>query len=778
MVTQHLLVAEIQTKRRELRRAEASLNNAATLLEDYPNVVQEGTYALARSAHAALCSDLDEALRGARKALECANKSGAVSLRIPALGTLSHVLLAAGRFDECQASLAAALSRSHRGGSVEIGLHDTQLQLALAMNDLPAASAAAATTAQISERLDDGHSYYGLWYQLTRVRWLLRLGDIPNALRLALDAIPVIERMADRNLLDRIKLLAAEALGLDGRPRDGAQLLAEVMLANEDPPPELVAEFSRVGGSLALADHPAAAREHFRRAARIYADIGNVTARRDVERTAQRSPGDEEGSRPGADDEPAEPPQDAAAPAPSSAAAAARLVEGTAALLDLAPHPALLGREMLALVSETEAALRCVLIEEDGRGARTVLARWPAAGGPTDANPHGHAVLIPLGCLGRRRFALHVTPGPSPSDRATLAALQRLVQIAIALADARQREREQAALWPEASVEQQLGLISCSATMAGLIATTRRVAQSNVTVLITGETGVGKELLARALHQASGRRDRIFLPCNCTAMPRELLDSQLFGYRRGAFTGAHADFPGMIRAAEGGTLFLDEIGELGLDVQPKLLRFLESGEILPLGEAAPRPTDVRIVAATNARLEQLVEAGRFRDDLYYRLNVITLDVPPLRERREEIPLLVQHFLDRFARDAHAPRPRIAEETMEYLVLYGWPGNVRQLANEVRRLVAIAEPGSLVTPALLSRDLAASRRTIAAAPAAPPPGTVAIRLDQPLASATEQLERALITHVLAETGRNVERAAEILGVSRKGLFLKRRRYQID
>jgi DNA-binding NtrC family response regulator len=314
--------------------------------------------------------------------------------------------------------------------------------------------------------------------------------------------------------------------------------------------------------------------------------------------------------------------------------------------------------------------------------------------------------------------------------------------------------------------------------MQSLLATARRVAASTIPVLITGETGTGKEVLARLIHAYSPRAKATFLPFNCTSTPKDMLDSQLFGHRRGAFTGAIDHFQGVIRGAAGGTLFLDEIGETTLDVQPKLLRFLESGEILPLGEAAPRPTDVRIVAATNARLEQLVQAGRFRDDLYYRLNVITLDVPPLRERREEIPLLVQHFLDRFARDAHAPRPRIAEETMEYLVLYGWPGNVRQLANEVRRLVAIAEPGSLVTPALLSRDLAASRRTIAAAPAAPPPGTVAIRLDQPLASATEQLERALITHVLAETGRNVERAAEILGVSRKGLFLKRRRYQID
>jgi transcriptional regulator with PAS, ATPase and Fis domain len=508
------------------------------------------------------------------------------------------------------------------------------------------------------------------------------------------------------------------------------------------------------------------------RAARIYADAANTTARRDVERTALRLPA-------AAPSPPGGEPQVQARDSTSHPEAAARLVESASALLDLASHPALLGRELLALCAETRSTIRGILFEEDERGSRTPLARWPDEAALSDLDHDSQTVRILLGRLGRRGFALHVTPAPAAACRATLAALQRLAQISMALADSRQRERELAALWPDDTVEQQLGLISAARNMAELIATTLRVAQDDtLTVLVTGETGVGKELLARALHQASARRNRIFLPWNCTALPRELLDSHLFGFRRGAFTGAHADFPGVIRTAEGGTLFLDEIGELGLDVQPKLLRFLESGEIFPLGDAAPRTVDVRIVAATNARLDQLVDTGRFREDLYYRLNVIRLEVPPLRQRREEIPLLVQHFLDRFARDPQTPRLRLSQETMEYLVLYDWPGNVRQLANEVRRLVAVAEPGSAITPAQLSRDIAASRRTVAAAPDHPAPNTVSIRLDQTLDAATAQLQRALIVHVLAETGRNVERTAEILGLSRKGLFLKRRRYQID
>ena len=338
-------------------------------------------------------------------------------------------------------------------------------------------------------------------------------------------------------------------------------------------------------------------------------------------------------------------------------------------------------------------------------------------------------------------------------------------------------EREHSTLWPEQTPERQLGLICVSDRMLGLIEIIRRVAGSNVNVLLTGETGVGKELFARALHHASPRSDRTFLPFNCAAVARDLFDSQLFGHKRGSFTGALNDSPGVIRAAAGGTLFLDEIGEMTLETQPKLLRFLESGEILPLGETKPQFVDVRIVAATNARLEQQVADGRFREDLYYRLNVIRIEIPPLRERREEIPALVEHFLEKFGRELQKPLPRIADETLEYLVLYAWPGNVRQLANEIRRMVAMAEPGAVVMPAHLSADIAASRRTIAA-DAGPRKATeVVTRIDQSLAAAVEHIERAAIQRAIAVCEGRLDEAAKMLGLSRKGLYLKRQRLQL-
>ena len=280
-------------------------------------------------------------------------------------------------------------------------------------------------------------------------------------------------------------------------------------------------------------------------------------------------------------------------------------------------------------------------------------------------------------------------------------------------------------------------------------------------------------MLARVIHRASDRADRPLHPFNCTAVSRDMLESQLFGYRKGAFTGAEVSFPGVIRAAAGGTLFLDEIGDVGLDVQPKLLRFMEQHEVHPLGEPQPVKVDVRIIAATNANLEQLVAQGRFREDLLYRLNVVKLHLPPLRDRREEIPSLVQHYLRKYGDEHRKGRLTVSDETLEYLLLYSWPGNIRQLANEIRRMSALAEAGATLTPAMLSPEIQASRRTVAAP--APNEPEIRLRLDQRLPDAVEMLEQTLIRRALERSHGRVEEAARLLGISRKGLFLKRRRW---
>jgi DNA-binding NtrC family response regulator len=292
-------------------------------------------------------------------------------------------------------------------------------------------------------------------------------------------------------------------------------------------------------------------------------------------------------------------------------------------------------------------------------------------------------------------------------------------------------------------------------------------------VLITGESGTGKELVARAIHVGSHRSAAMFLPYNCTTTGRDLADSQLFGHRRGAFTGAVSDQPGLIRSAGGGTLFLDEIGDLPLDVQPKLLRFLEQSEIMPIGETRPQRVDVRVLAATNADLEQRVAEGKFREDLYYRLNVIRIHVPPLRERREEIPHLSTFFLREALERLGKPDIELSSQTLDVFSRYWWPGNVRQLKNEIQRAVALSAPGGTVEPAHLSPEITATRLPGGMASARRPQATSAN-----LASAVEQVERDLIQATLDQTRGNISETARTLGLTRRGLYLKLRRLGLD
>jgi len=655
------------------------------------------------------------------------------------------------------------------GGSAELGILDGLLQFAIASDDTRLEGELSTLVHRSSLAIESGYSYYGLWHLLTKVKLLYRTDQADAGVAIAMDAIPRIERMADRNLLARMKLLAAEGLGRIGRAADGAQLVADAVCASPDPPLEMIAEAARVTGRLTADDDPAAATAHFERAARILHGVGNLTGCAEIERDARDTTGPVAATA----DPPA--PQDQVPRRPADLRPpAAALTERLASLIDISAHPPLLAAETLSLLTDTRATLHARIVETGSDGRHEVRASDMAADAPPWRDHHPGLVSLPVGTHGNRQFTIVVLPRPTASARATVLAVERLVHTALAITRARHQEREQTALWPEPSPEQQLGLVCAAERMMDLVKSVRRVAPSNVTVLITGETGVGKELFARALHQASARHDRVFLPFNCTTVPRDIIDSQLFGYRRGAFTGALDDAPGLIRSAAGGTLFLDEIGELSPEAQPKLLRFLESGEILPLGDTRPQLVDVRVVAATNANLDQLVAEGRFREDLYYRLNVIPLHVPPLRERREEIPLLVDHFIDKFSQELQKPQLRVSEEALEYLVLYKWPGNVRQLANEMRRMVALAEPGAVLMPEHLSPAIAASRRTVPPDQRALEPTEMVMRTDQPLAAATEHLERSLIQRALKMSDGKVDDAARMLGLSRKGLYLKRQR----
>jgi DNA-binding NtrC family response regulator len=444
------------------------------------------------------------------------------------------------------------------------------------------------------------------------------------------------------------------------------------------------------------------------------------------------------------------------------------------ALIESGSHPHILAHEALAIVDAAGCAFAVALIATGANGPRVIERRgWDDEAALAATHRPGVCDVVPLGEYGDEPWHLVVDPRPGPRHRSTLIAIRKLLGSALTLDRHRRDEQRRAALWPGEAPDGDAEGVWVSVQMTKVLTEARRIAPTTLSILVTGETGTGKEMLARAIHRASDRADRPMLPFNCTAVPRDMIESQLFGYRKGAFTGADTPFAGVIRAAAGGTLFLDEIAEVPLEVQPKLLRFLETHEIHPLGEPQPIKVDVRVIAATNARLEQLVADGRFREDLFYRLNVVRLKLPPLRERREEIPPLAAHYLRKYGDEQKKGQLTLSDETFEYLLLYAWPGNLRQLANELRRMVAMAEPDSTLTPAQLSPEIQASRRTVPAIPTAEP--EVRVRIDQPLPAAVQLLEQTMVKSALDRTHGRVEEAARMLGISRKGLFLKRRRW---
>jgi DNA-binding NtrC family response regulator len=311
-----------------------------------------------------------------------------------------------------------------------------------------------------------------------------------------------------------------------------------------------------------------------------------------------------------------------------------------------------------------------------------------------------------------------------------------------------------------------------------------RVARTDSTVLLVGESGTGKELVARSLHLQSRRAQKPFVPVNVGAIPETLVESELFGHVRGAFTGAGADRPGLVEEADGGTLFLDEVGDMPLSAQVKLLRTLESNEVRRLGDNAVRLVDVRVIAATHRDLHAEVQAGRFREDLFYRLNVVQIELPPLRERREDIGLLASYFLDRFAKRTGRGTLAFAPDVQSILEGYDYPGNVRELENAIEHAVAVSDssvirardlPATVCAPRLLPRGAGAPA---AGAPRRPTPAAEpAPDADARAAWSLADVEREHIQRVLKRHAGNATAAARQLGISRTTLWRKLRHYGI-
>jgi len=317
------------------------------------------------------------------------------------------------------------------------------------------------------------------------------------------------------------------------------------------------------------------------------------------------------------------------------------------------------------------------------------------------------------------------------------------------------------------SFRAQPPIVGGSQAVQKALAKTAAYARTDFPVLITGESGTGKELFAQAIHQASARRDRPFLVQNCSCLPDGLLESELFGFRKGAFTGADRDRAGLFEAADGGTVFLDEIGDMPAPLQAKILRVLQSGEVKPLGAAAARTVDVRIVSATNRDLGAAMAAGDFREDLYYRLNVLPLHLPPLRERPEDVPALLEFFLKRDSLRLGLAARRLTPEALALLSAWPWKGNIREMENLVKYLLTVSEGPSIDVSDLPGHFLPApSARGAVSGPAAPPPCPPGDSPAAPLAGRTwEELERAYALELLEATRWNVSHAAKRAGLNR-------------
>ena len=315
-------------------------------------------------------------------------------------------------------------------------------------------------------------------------------------------------------------------------------------------------------------------------------------------------------------------------------------------------------------------------------------------------------------------------------------------------------------------------MIGKSESMQKIYRLLEKISNSEATILIQGSNGTGKELVAKAIHYNSSRKDAIFVAQNCSAFNDNLLDSELFGHVKGAFTGAVKDKKGLFEIANGGTLFLDEIGDTSLSMQVKLLRVLQEGTFLPVGATSPRKVNVRVLCATNKPLKEMIARGEFREDLYYRINVINVQLPSLKDRKEDLPILIDHFLEKKCAEVGKITKELSKKTLEILLDYDWPGNVRELQNEIERMVVLAGEDKVVTPDLISAritDLIEDKSS----------DTIRnVNFKGTLKDALEELEKYMIKEGLKRTGFNKSKLAKELGMSRAGLIMKVEKYELD
>lgn len=751
LIALHICVGELAIRHGALKTATRHALLALTLLESFPN---SWLTAWARNNLIALSlihCDIPTGLEHAVAGLAAAEASGGLMARRACLGNIGNLYILSGAWDQARQYLEQGLGDKSTGGEFSHAIVESIARMHLAQGDTSEAKACLDQIDSGVSSARDATLYAHRHSKLTRSRLLIRENALDQALEHSQEALRLAEVSGDRLLRLMSTLAQVEILSRQERWGELIILLDSLSASLPQMPPELLANYERVlGWSLRTAPTMAAA--HFSRARRALTALGHRPGLLDLERNL----GD------------ISPTIGTDAPVGGDKVAQARVVQDVLALLLHVGRPELLAADVVEVLASTGCVARATAIARGDDGHVENLAAHAAPIGDRPATTLPSRTYL-MGRARNRSVEVTCEPLHTVEAVATVNAVASLLDVVRDLDAARTEREERLGLWPADELPDADDDALITGAMRDVMRLARKVAPTNASVLITGESGTGKEIVARALHRFSNRAHAPFVPFNCNAVPKDLLESHLFGYRRGAFTGAERDHPGAVRTAKEGTLFLDEIGELGLELQPKLLRFLESGEIHPLGESEPIRVATRIVAATNANLDTLVQEGRFRTDLFYRLRVVPLWVPPLRERRDEVPFLARHFVTKAAAEYGKGHLQLSDETIELLVLYSWPGNVRQLNNELRRVVALADNDSTLTAEALSPEIRRGRPGVGI-----DDGAMTISLHETLATALGRVEREMITSALKTHQGRLDEAARALGISRKGLYLKRLR----
>ncbi len=777
----HIVCAEWYAKAGWLGDSDEHTAVAESLLTSYPNAWLTGLAYLHRSCLSYLRGDFESAHRDALSALAVTQESGHHQSRCSALVNLGAAYLAMGQSLRAESVLTTARQVSLAGTTLHALAVETLAETWLTMRSLVDCAQLLDTVSQEMERCSLTLSpWHADWSLSIRVRLRQLLQPVPQADDASGGRWPPPRSSEDSPVSHRLHLLEAATLIQSQRWEEAHQALARIARSSHRAPAAVIGQLGALTARLRQeGDSPERSIAGLRLALMVLSTAGDtadlVKCVSDCARQIWSSKG---------------------APGVFSADWTCRSLhrplhvtsvldavtrlggdvnrgpDGIVDLIGLAwqkeQHPALVGELAVRHLACRNHVIGAQLVESADGTQRVVVSYGRHA--PSASALGAARMEANIGTKDGSRFSVVL------SMRDSLEAIQEGQAVAFVLGSRilplGDKHQEVVPGPPPPSIATDSGAVFSSPSMIGLLSLSRRAAVVDGNILITGENGTGKEVLARYIHESSPRSTLPFVAVNCSAIPKELVDSQLFGYRRGAYTGATEAFEGLIRGAAGGTLFLDEVADIPVEVQPKLLRFLDAKEVHSLGEPRPTTVDVRLIAATNAEPEHLIAAGRFRQDLFYRLNTFRIRIPPLRERREDVEIMVETFFEEAKRRLGRKGVRLSRIARAHLALYGWPGNVRQLKGEMLRVVALSDEDATIGVDDLSPEIVHGCDPCASG--LDPDDHPRIDLGLPLPTLLRSVEALAVQRALQESLGNQSEAARRLGVTRKGLYLMRQR----